>query len=82
MSQSKVNGFNSNMNDIAEKLSFGMSIGSISVDDSNCDIFKPVGNDPIFINLDDFQPVIHSALSNKTKTVSPEFISKMWKVDH
>ena len=57
-----------------------MLIGIVNVDGYNCDIFKPIGYDPIFIHLDYFQPEINAAQAANPNTVSSTFLSKIYKI--
>ena len=59
-----------------------MSIGSVNADDYNCNLFEPIGYDPIFMHLDDFQPAIHADQYSNPNTVSPGFLSNIWKIDN
>ena len=70
------------MNDNAEKSKFGMSTCIVIPEDYNCDIFKPVGGDPIFMHLDGFQPAISSDQYSKANILSLELLSKIWKIDN
>ena len=82
MYQSGVNIFASILNDNDEKSNFGIPIGSANVDDYNCDILEPIGDDTIFMQLDDFQSGIHADQAANPNTVSPEFLSKICKIDN
>ena len=89
MDQSKVNSFDSSLNDNFENSKFGMLSVIVNADDYNCDIFEPIGDDTIFMHLDDFQPAINTAQYSKprlyirsTYVISGKFIirrqSRCW----
>ena len=68
--------FSKSLTDRLESSKFGMSIGSIKAYvEGSCDLFNPV-----YANIDYFKSQIDMAQGSKAKTISPEFLSKMWNI--
>ena len=44
--------------------------------EGSCDLF-----DPFYANIDAFKSKIDAAQGSKPKTISPEFLSKIWNID-
>ena len=60
----------------AEQSKFAIGIGSTSADqDVYSDLFEP-----IYADVSDFKAEIDSAQAARPKTVSPEFLSKIWNI--
>ena len=64
------------LNSRAEVSKFSASIGCTSkFNEHSCDLFQP-----ILTTIEEFKADIDSALASKPKTISPEFLSKVWHI--
>ena len=82
MAQRDVHTFASKLSEKVEESKFSMSIGSVSVDKVSCDLFEI--EEPMFMEFDDFVndylPHVSAAHASKPKTVSSDFLSKIWNI--
>ena len=83
MAESEENYFASMIEAKAEHSKFGASIGSmVAGNDDGCELFY-VSYEPTIMHLDkiDFSSV-SSAQAGKPKTISADFLSKIWNIDN
>ena len=82
MAQRDVHSFASKLSEKVEQSKFSMSIGSVNVDKVPCDLFKI--DEPRVMDFDDFDndylPHLSAAHASKPKTISSDFLSKIWNV--
>ena len=76
LSYNELNEFAQLLGAKTEVSKFAMSIGSITSSFSGtCDLFQPIND-----YIKDFTSKIDSAMASKPKTISPEFLSKIWHI--